>query len=228
MHLHLFVDLDWALIFSIVLNRYRPGSQCKIGKDPRLKTYAAKLQHQPSKGWLRAPPHEKRYGMDWNGTVLCHTLWLLFRSLICLEYFGIRFLRFFEIFKGNWIGLRLCLNADETCPAKFSHVVTLILSIHITSGSSVKNIGAESEVMACTERKIRIQRCDKVLWLWIPCEFHVATCCNRTKQWSFGECSGVPLSFCGNDACTNRGRIWCCQSVPHCTILCSIYSTIYD
>ena len=30
-----FVDLGWALIFSIVLNRYRPGSQCKIGKDPQ-------------------------------------------------------------------------------------------------------------------------------------------------------------------------------------------------
>ena len=67
MHLHLFVDPDWALIFSIVLNRYRPGSQCKIGKDPQ---YAAKLQHQPSKGWLRAPPHEKGYGMVQYSVIL--------------------------------------------------------------------------------------------------------------------------------------------------------------
>ena len=153
-----------------------------------------------------------RKGMEWYST-LSYSL-APFPKPYLLGIFWNQMFDFFEIFKGNWIGLRLCLNADETCPAKFSHVATLILSIHITSGSSVKNIGAESEVMACTERKIWIQQCDNVLWLWIPCEFHVATCCNRTKQWSFGECSGVPLSFCGNDACTNRGRIWCCQSVP--------------
>ena len=88
MHLHLFVDPDWALIFSIVLNDTGQDRNARLAKI--LKPYAAKLQHQPSKGWLRAPPHEKGYGM----VQYCHTLWLLFRSLICLEYFGIIFLRF--------------------------------------------------------------------------------------------------------------------------------------
>ena len=202
--MHFVADSCWSWLGpDLFLTRHRPGSSRIVVQYWQRSSKHTLPSHNISLARAGCVLRHMKEGMEWYSTLSYSLAPFLKPDLT--ENVGIRFVSVF-LFKGHWIDQSVSVVKHPWNLLASGKVVTLV-SIQITSGSSVKNIGASEE----SQGQHKAKDLDSTQPMTM----------NSTLQ-PFGAPGCLWAS-----ACANRGRIWC-QPMPQCPYVSSYCMIIID